>query len=322
MLQTRQLDNLVPNGPPKTSGTFAAPVSRSSTLTSNVHAPPSTTARSFYGGASSSGKLTPKFKPPSRVGPFGKSCIGNPPPKPPAKTTSRSVNEANDDDGNTDFPYQAPITGNKAYQPHAVSGLTSAATDGLGRAPPEPKALFNPDAEGAVVMARPPDDHIERNNKKNLPIVDVVLDPQIAKKLRPHQIEGVKFMYECVMGYRGEGQGCILADDMGLGKTIQSIALILTLLKQTPYYNPRSREKVISRALIACPVTLVQNWSREFQKWVGKDKVGVFVVGSKSNILDFGRNKNFSVIIIGYEKVSRSANRVVDLCSIKRQRHI
>lgn len=68
---------------------------------------------------------------------------------------------------------------------------------------------------------------------RELPIVPVVVDPIIGRKLRPHQIEGnsvhqthltpevdrgysgVKFLYECVMGLRKhEGQGCILADEM------------------------------------------------------------------------------------------------------------
>ena len=39
--------------------------------------------------------------------------------------------------------------------------------------------------------------------------------PELASKLRPHQREGVQFLFECVMGLRGfEGHGCILADDM------------------------------------------------------------------------------------------------------------
>lgn len=41
----------------------------------------------------------------------------------------------------------------------------------------------------------------------------------LAKFLRPHQREGVKFMYDCVLGMKDfDGAGCILADDMGLGK--------------------------------------------------------------------------------------------------------
>lgn len=52
---------------------------------------------------------------------------------------------------------------------------------------------------------------IERYNRQN-----VFVPPVLAKWLRPHQREGVQFMYQCVMGLRGfKGNGCILADDMG-----------------------------------------------------------------------------------------------------------
>jgi DNA repair and recombination protein RAD54B len=77
-------------------------------------------------------------------------------------------------------------------------------------------------------------------------INDVVIDPFLAKVLRPHQIDGVKFLYECVMGFGPSGKGAILADEMyvsstqlmvlkllscrGLGKTLQIISLIWILL--------------------------------------------------------------------------------------------
>ena len=44
----------------------------------------------------------------------------------------------------------------------------------------------------------------------------VFVPPVLAKWLRPHQREGVQFMYECVMNLKDfGGEGCILADDMG-----------------------------------------------------------------------------------------------------------
>jgi DNA repair and recombination protein RAD54B len=50
------------------------------------------------------------------------------------------------------------------------------------------------------------------------PVVPVVIDPFLSRTLRPHQHEGVAFMYQCVMGLREQGRsGCILADEMGLG---------------------------------------------------------------------------------------------------------
>ncbi|KIY36793.1 DNA repair and recombination protein RAD54B [Cryptococcus gattii E566] len=132
-------------------------------------------------------------------------------------------------------------------------------------------ALFNPHAEGAVVMPRPAE---KLAKLKGTTIVDVVIDPILGNLLREHQKEGVKFMYSCVMGMTGaEGEGCILADEMGLGKTLQTIALIYTMLKQSPFANQTS---IIGKAIIVCPVTLVDNWRKEFKKWVDR-RVNVLV---------------------------------------------
>lgn len=67
-------------------------------------------------------------------------------------------------------------------------------------------------------------------------MVDVVVDPHVSTHLRPHQQEGVVFLYECVMGYKThDTYGAILADEMGLGKTLQCVALVWTLLKQVGF---------------------------------------------------------------------------------------
>lgn len=72
------------------------------------------------------------------------------------------------------------------------------------------------------------------------PKVPVVIDPKLAKILRPHQVEGVKvcslygvleessqiligvqFLYRCTTGMVDKNaHGCIMADGMGLGKTV------------------------------------------------------------------------------------------------------
>ena len=50
------------------------------------------------------------------------------------------------------------------------------------------------------------------HNSNGLPLVDVVVDPHLSRSLRPHQREGVLFLYECVMGMREYiGSGAILA---------------------------------------------------------------------------------------------------------------
>ncbi|KAK5164477.1 helicase [Saxophila tyrrhenica] len=159
-----------------------------------------------------------------------------------------------------------------------------------------PVGRHNPDAEGALVMKRP------KSVPKGRQIVDVVVDPLLTRELREHQRAGVAFMYECVMGMKAyEGDGAILADEMGLGKTLQTIALLWTLLKQSPIYED---QPVIKKALIVCPVTLIQNWRKEFKKWLGSDRIGVFVVGDKKvKLTDFTMGKAYSVMIIGYEKL-------------------
>ncbi|EIN11409.1 hypothetical protein PUNSTDRAFT_141784 [Punctularia strigosozonata HHB-11173 SS5] len=177
-------------------------------------------------------------------------------------------------------------------------------TSFYGKSAPKPKKgpLHDPEAEGALVMKNPNKEHIKKNNAKDLPIVPVVLDPILAVRLRPHQKEGVKFLYECVMGLRKhEGQGCILADEMGLGKTLQTIALVWTLLKQNPYAGVGP---VIGKAMIVCPVSLINNWKNEFHKWLGRDRVGVFVGDKdKAHIKQFINTRIHQVLVIGYEKL-------------------
>lgn len=104
---------------------------------------------------------------------------------------------------------------------------------------------------------------------ENYATQSVIVPEPIGKWLRPHQREGVLFMYECVMGLKGfNGQGCILADDMGLGKTLQSVALIVTLLRTG--ITAKSKEPTAKRVIVVCPCSLVKQWNREFEKWLGE----------------------------------------------------
>ena len=82
----------------------------------------------------------------------------------------------------------------------------------------------DPNTPDAVVLPRP-------KMPTGTKAVDVVIDPFISRHLRPHQKEGVRFLYGCIMGIKDfGGTGAILADEMGLGKTLTVISLIWTLL--------------------------------------------------------------------------------------------
>eukprot|EP00004_Rigifila_ramosa_P016772 TRINITY_DN4015_c0_g1_i1.p1 TRINITY_DN4015_c0_g1~~TRINITY_DN4015_c0_g1_i1.p1 ORF type:complete len:791 (-),score=205.35 TRINITY_DN4015_c0_g1_i1:31-2403(-) len=116
----------------------------------------------------------------------------------------------------------------------------------------DPLVLYNPDEIPA------PDDD---DGQQRFPIL---VDTALTKLLRPHQREGVKFMFDCVMGLKIDGAyGCILADDMGLGKTFQSITLLHTLLRKGIYGKP-----TVNKVVIVCPASLVNNWDQEIAKWL------------------------------------------------------
>lgn len=82
-------------------------------------------------------------------------------------------------------------------------------------------------------------------------------------QLKPHQIEGVRFMYENLVAKRLEYKGCVLAHSMGLGKTLQVIALIHTLFR-----NPKTTK--VKNVLLVVPANVLSNWECEFEKWIGE----------------------------------------------------
>lgn len=55
---------------------------------------------------------------------------------------------------------------------------------------------------------------------------------------------------------------------------------------------------------MATPASLVNNWKKEFKKWLGDDRVRVFAVDQNSNFKHFTIGRIHQVMIIGYEKVS------------------
>ncbi|XP_042891287.1 DNA repair and recombination protein RAD54B-like [Penaeus japonicus] len=185
----------------------------------------------------------------------------------------------------------------------------------LGRGPSraggpqmECTSLYDPTNPNALVMPRPPSQHQWTHNSVGAPVVDVVVDPYISGKLRPHQQNGVIFLYECVMGYRlNDNHGAILADEMGLGKTLQCITLIWTLLKQGPYGGI----PVVRRALIVTPSSLTNNWGKEFKKWLGKERIQPYIVDQNHKAEDFVKQQHSAVMIISYEMFMRCAS-VID----------
>lgn len=92
---------------------------------------------------------------------------------------------------------------------------------------------------------------------------DIFLAPQIARIIKPHQIGGVRFLYDNVIEStsrfeKSAGFGCILAHSMGLGKTLQIVCFSDIFLRHTP-------AKTI---LCIMPINTLQNWLNEYNMWV------------------------------------------------------
>ena len=141
----------------------------------------------------------------------------------------------------------------------------------------------------------------------------IQLPNSIKSILRPHQRDGVTFLWNCLTGKSATlksvvqerieeesahgrimddaleetrskmGRGAILADEMGLGKTLMTISIIFAT----------HRKNRNDRFIIVCPSSLVSNWANEFDKWVGRAMQPKRVVVRKGGEEGLGRIKAF-----------------------------
>ena len=92
----------------------------------------------------------------------------------------------------------------------------------------------------------------------------VGLLPHLMESAKPHQLEGLRFLYENIIedlnsfNKLNGGFGCILAHSMGLGKTFQSISFVELFLRTTSS----------THVLVIVPVNTLHNWAREFDMWL------------------------------------------------------
>ncbi|CAG0885841.1 unnamed protein product [Cyprideis torosa] len=141
----------------------------------------------------------------------------------------------------------------------------------------------------------PPPAHLCYRDSNSQPRT-VTVDRHLSRSLRPHQKEGLRFLYNVMAGFIPEVRGAILADEMGLGKTLQTIALIWTLLRQGPYGSP-----LVQRALVIAPSGLLKNWSNEFNKWLGRERILVHLVSQNVKPSRLVLTPSVPVMLISYE---------------------
>ncbi len=102
-------------------------------------------------------------------------------------------------------------------------------------------------------------------------------------KLYPYQRQGylwMRFITE-------ENCGCILGDEMGLGKTLQVITLITDRILNNQ-----------GMSLIIAPVSLLENWRREFEKFTSGLKVFIHHGAKRTGL--YTELLNYDIVIISY----------------------
>ncbi|KAL3983070.1 SNF2 N-terminal domain family protein [Acanthocheilonema viteae] len=128
----------------------------------------------------------------------------------------------------------------------------------------------------------------------------IAVDAQIASCLKPHQKSGIAFIYKCLKGSHG---GAILADEMGLGKTVQTISLIMALIKKRLNQKP-----IIRRCVIVVPTSLLNNWYAEFIKWSPQTQSMLFRILKSTDVEKLISYRNTPIIaIVSYDMIARTA---------------
>lgn len=140
---------------------------------------------------------------------------------------------------------------------------------------------FNqPDEQGRVLVnVGHPDDE-----------PDVFVAPQIARIIKPHQIGGVRFLYDNVVESTNRfesssGFGCILAHSMGLGKTLQIVTFSDIFLRHTP----------ANTILCIMPINTLQNWMAEYNMWLPTEENAS---NSSLNAHGVVRPRNFNLHVL------------------------
>ncbi|KAL8156369.1 hypothetical protein AgCh_001460 [Apium graveolens] len=88
---------------------------------------------------------------------------------------------------------------------------------------------------------------------------EIFVHPRHSKIMKPHQLEGFKFLARNLLN--DNPSGCILAHAPGSGKTFMIISFIQTLMAKYPSARP----------LVVLPKGILQTWKKEFLLWQIED---------------------------------------------------
>ena len=90
---------------------------------------------------------------------------------------------------------------------------------------------------------------------------DLFIPDFLAKHLKSHQLDGVRFLWENVVQKKS---GCVLAHSMGLGKTLQLVTFVFLII----LYRDHVPTDLGRKILVLCPPIVLPNWQAEFDLWI------------------------------------------------------
>ncbi|POS81542.1 SNF2 super family protein [Diaporthe helianthi] len=147
----------------------------------------------------------------------------------------------------------------------------------------------------------------------------VYVHDHIAGRIKDHQIDGVRFMWDQILS--DAKQGCLLAHAMGLGKTMQVVTLLTAIQEAANSEDPKVSCQIpdhlkVSRILILCPAGLLQNWVEELMKWAPVGLLGSILEVSadlsedeRSDRVQYWANEG-GVLVIGYTMFTQISKRL------------
>lgn len=159
----------------------------------------------------------------------------------------------------------------------------------------------------------------------------IYINEDIGRRIKDHQINGVRFLWNQLIRDVEVRQGCLLAHTMGLGKTMQVITFLVAILEAAASVDMSVRSQIPedlrdSQTLVLCPAGLVDNWVDEVLLWAPKGLLGdVRKLESSmspshraSTVRDWAQHGG--LLIIGYDMFKKTFNNSTedDLSDIER----
>ncbi|GKT43838.1 protein chromatin remodeling 20 [Colletotrichum spaethianum] len=144
----------------------------------------------------------------------------------------------------------------------------------------------------------------------------VYFNEDIGKRIKNHQIDGVRFLWNQIVYDSKVRQGCLLAHTMGLGKTMQVITLLVAIAESAQSEDETIRSQIPkdlrqSKTLVLCPSVLVDNWMDELLMWAPDGLLGrLFKLEAITRVAERGPmirtwDEEGGVLIMGYDMFKR-----------------